>query len=66
MWIVAVGTADAVVVHLALQEGAVDVDFVLDLSVGEIQTFVKQGRPVGIQQRVALIRPFRAAAASRG
>ncbi len=36
MRIMAIGAADALVVHLALNERTVDVDFVLDLSVGVI------------------------------
>ena len=36
MWVVAVGTADILVVHLALQVGTVLVDFFTDLSIGVI------------------------------
>jgi hypothetical protein len=35
--------------HFALKEGGIYIDLILDLSVGEVKTFIQQGGPVGIQ-----------------
>ncbi len=51
MWIVAITAAHARLIHAALQEGSVHVDFILDLSVGVIQALIEQRWHVSIRQR---------------
>ena len=38
----AIGAPDSFVIHLALDEGPIDIDFVLDLPVIEVGFFLKQ------------------------
>ncbi len=51
--IVAVRARDTGGVHLALEEGAVLVDLVLDLAVGKVKALLEQRRPVGLHQGLA-------------
>ncbi len=53
--IVAVRTADIVVVHLALDEGAVDIDLVENLPVGEIEPLVEQRRRQAVEEHQAAV-----------
>ena len=50
MHLVAVAAAHIVAVHFGLGKRAVDIDFVQDLPVGEIQVFVQQAGQIVVQQ----------------
>jgi hypothetical protein len=45
----AILTYDPGLVHFALKEGGINIDLILDLSVGEVEILVQQGGPVRIQ-----------------
>src|SRR5262245_66074281 len=52
--VVAVAAGDARRVHLALEERAVLVDLVVDLTVGEIETLIEERRTMGVEQRMSV------------
>ena len=54
MWIVAIGAANARLVHSTLQERAVHIDLVECLPVGKVQAFVEQCWHVGVCERLAV------------
>ena len=51
--VVAIAAGDSGGVHSALQEGAVDVDFILDLAIRVVEALVQQRGPESVQQRIA-------------
>ena len=53
MRIVTIAAGHARLIHAALQEGSVHVDFTLDLPIGVIQALIEQRRHVSICQRLA-------------
>ena len=51
----AVGACDALVIHLALHERPVLIVLFLDLSVGEINTFIEEARHISVQKKFARV-----------
>ena len=65
MWIVAVRAGNARRIHTALQERAIDIHFIEDLPVGEVQALIEQRRQVRVRQRRAVLVLRRNDAAAR-
>ena len=55
MRVVTITASHACRVHATLQERAIDIDFVANLAIVKVQRLVKQGDPMGIGQRLAVL-----------
>jgi hypothetical protein len=58
VWFMTILAHDSGLVHFSLEKGGIYINLIQDLSVGKIESFLKERWPVGIQERTSVIVVF--------